>query len=68
MEAKEILERKEVLNHEDIKIIFQCGKNSAYKRILEIRSVSDILGVPGKVHKNDYFKYIEKRGEANGNA
>ena len=68
MEAKEILEQKEVLNVADIMVIFQCKQASAYKRLNEIKSISNILGLSGRVHKNDYFKYIEKRGEANGNA
>ena len=64
MEAKEILEKKEFLKIEDIKVIFQCKKSCAYKRLAEIKSVSDALGLPGMVHKTDYYKFIETRRDA----
>ena len=64
MTAKEILESKEFLKIEDIKVIFQCEKSSAYKRLAEIKAVSDILGLPGLIHKSDYYKFIKERREA----
>lgn len=67
MGAKDILEQKEVLNVDDIMVIFQCKRNNAYKRMREIKSVSDILKVPGRIHKKDYFKYINRSDEEEWN-
>lgn len=60
MEVRQILE-KEVLNVEDIKTIFGVGKNLAYKTIRQIKSVSDRIGIVGKVHRKDYEDYINRK-------
>lgn len=66
MTAQEILEKKEVLKVQDIMQIFDCGQGLAYKIIKAIKSVSDRLELGGRIHKNDYFDYINrvnKKGE-----
>lgn len=60
MSAREILEKKEVLCAKDIAIIFEINIQTAYKKIREIRSVSDRLGFSGKVHRKDYEDYINR--------
>lgn len=60
MTASEILEQKETLNVNDISLLLGISKNLAYQKIREIRSVSDILGISGRCHKKDYFKYIDR--------
>lgn len=52
---------KEVLDVEDIKIMFDVSKNVAYNFILSIKSASDTLGLSGKVHKQDYEYWLKAR-------
>jgi len=59
MSVKEVLQ-KEVFNVDDIKIIFQVGKQSAYRIIREIKSVSDRLEISGRIHRKDYEDYINR--------
>ena len=60
--VQEILQ-KEVFNVEDIRIIFQCGKSTAYKIIREIKSVSDRICISGRVHKKDYEDFLNRNGK-----
>lgn len=60
MSAREILESKEVFNVDDIAIIFEVNKFTAYRKIREIRNFSDRLGFSGKVHRKDYEDYINR--------
>lgn len=60
MTAQEILDTKEVFNIKDIMILYQCKEAMAYKIIKAIRSVSDRLELNGRVHKKDYFDYINR--------
>lgn len=59
MTVQEVME-KEIFGVEDIKIIFQCGKSTAYKIIRQIKSVSDIINISGRIHKKDYLNYINR--------
>ncbi len=59
MTIQEVLQ-KEVFNNDDIKVIFQCGKSTAYKIIREIKSVSDRIGISGRVHRKDYEDFINR--------
>ena len=63
MNAKEILEHKEVLNVADIEQIFQVKKSVAYRIIRSIKSISDRLGIVGRVHKKDYYDYLDRKNE-----
>lgn len=60
MSAREILETKEVLCAKDIAVIFEVNIQTAYKKIREIRSVSDRLGFSGKCHRKDYEDYLNR--------
>ena len=62
MTAQEVLQ-KEVFNVNDIKILCQCGLATAYKIIRQIKSVSDRLGLSGRIHKKDYEDYINRFAE-----
>lgn len=57
MLRNEILETKQYFDVEDIKNIFACNKNIAYRIIREIKSVSDILRISGKVAIADYQRW-----------
>lgn len=60
MDAKTILETKEVLNVKDIEVIFACGQSLAYKILREIKANSDRIKLSGRVHVKDYFDYINR--------
>lgn len=57
MLRNEILETKQYLDVEDIKNIFACNKNIAYRIIREIKSVNDLLKISGKVSVSDYQRW-----------
>ena len=59
MTAQEILE-KEVFTTKDIMILCDVEPHTAYKIMKSIRSVSDILGIKGIIHKKDYLNYINR--------
>ena len=59
MEIKQILE-KEVFNVEDVKQIFDIGTGRAYKKMREIKSISDRIGISGRIHRKDYEDYINR--------
>lgn len=61
MSVQEVLQ-KEVFNVKDIETLCQCKKAVAYKIIRQIKTVSDRLGLTGKVHKKDYEDYINRTG------
>lgn len=65
MTAVEILEKKEVLNHQDMMIILQCKERTAYNTIKAIKSVSDRIGLSGRIHKQDYFDYLNRVNKKN---
>lgn len=50
---------KEVLSVKDIKLIFDCSQDTAYKTIREIKSTSDRLGLSGCCHVQDYIEHYK---------
>ena len=52
---------KQVLTVKDIMTILDCKQDTAYNKIKEIKAVSDIWGISGKVSIEDYNYYIEQR-------
>lgn len=58
--SRQILQEKEVLNVQDIKLIFGVGTSKAYQIMRCIKSVSDRLDIKGRVHVKDYFDYIDR--------
>jgi len=52
---------KEVYNVDDIAEMFDISKDTAYDYIRSIKSVSDTLGLAGKVHKQDYEFWLKER-------
>ena len=52
---------KEVLTVSDFKQMFEISDNKAYEIVASIKSVSDTLGIAGKVHKQDYDFWLKKR-------
>lgn len=60
MTKEEIMSRAQFLNVKDMMILFACGRDTAYKRLREIKSVSDILHVRGKVTLTDYEAWYNR--------
>ena len=54
MSKDELMNRAQFLDVQDIMKLFACGRGVAYKRIQEIKAVSDILRLRGKVTISDY--------------
>lgn len=52
---------KQVLTIADLMIILDCKKDTAYKKMREIKAVSDIWEISGMVALEDYDYYIESR-------
>ena len=52
---------KQVLTVKDIMTILDCKQDTAYRKIREIKSVSDIWQISGMVALEDYDCYIESR-------
>ncbi|HEY8424134.1 MAG TPA: hypothetical protein VIL23_05190 [Clostridia bacterium] len=52
---------REILTVDDIVQMFDVSKNKAYDFINSIKSASDTLGIPGKVHKQDYEYWLKMR-------
>jgi hypothetical protein len=52
---------KQVLTIADLMIILDCKKDTAYKKMREIKAVCDIWQISGIVAKEDYQYYIESR-------
>ena len=53
--------QKEIITSEDICVMFEVSKDTAYAFINGIKSVSDTLGIVGKVHKQDYELWLQSR-------
>lgn len=60
MTKEELMSRAQFLDVADIMKLFACGRDSAYKKLREIKSVSDILGVRGKVTITDYEAWYNR--------
>lgn len=59
---------KQVLTVKDLMTILDCKQDTAYRKIREIKSVSDIWQISGMVALEDYQYYIEQRkGKVNAN-
>lgn len=56
---------KECFNVDDIAILFNLKKARAYRMLRQIKHYSDILGIAGRCHKKDYFKYINRFDKKN---
>lgn len=52
---------KQVLDKDDFMTMLGCSECTAYNKIKEIKAVSDIWGISGKVSIEDYNYYIELR-------
>jgi len=52
---------KEVINAEDLAQMLDVSKTTAYNFIAGIKSVSDTLGLSGKVHRQDYELWLKER-------
>ena len=52
---------KQVLTTEDMMIILNCQKETARKKMTEIRAVSDIWKIKGIIALADYECYIESK-------
>lgn len=52
---------KQVLTIDDLMTILDCKRDTAYKKMREIKAVSDIWGIKGIVAIEDYECYIESR-------
>lgn len=57
--------QKECFNVDDISILFNLKKCKAYQMLRQIKNYSDILGIAGRCHKKDYFKYINRFDKKN---
>lgn len=53
--------RKLYLDTNDIMEMFGCSQGQAYSIIRGIKSISDILGLGGKVAVEDYLVWLEYR-------
>ena len=59
--TKEVLKKKrQFLNTQDIRDMFDCGTHKACHIITAIKSVSDIAGIRGKVTLSDYDAWFNK--------
>lgn len=58
MTKAEILTERQFLDVEDIRTAFDCGRSKAQSIIREIKSVSDIAKIKGKVTVTDYEKWF----------
>ena len=61
------MEEKQFYNSADIMKMFQCGKSKAFSIIRSIKSVSDIVGLSGKVTKTDYLAWYNSPLEDSSN-
>lgn len=50
--------KKQVITVKDLMIMLNCKETTAYNKIREIKSVSDIWGISGMVALEDYNYYI----------
>lgn len=66
MTREELLKEKQYLSTADIMQIFDCGKNTAYRIIREVKAVSKILPIAGKISVADYELWIEKMKNKGG--
>lgn len=57
--------QKECFNVQDICILFNVKICKGYKMLRQIKHYSDILEIPGRCHKKDYFKYINRFDKKN---
>ncbi len=60
---KPVIEKvtKQVLDKDDFMAMLGCSECTAYNKIKEIKAVSDIWRISGKVSIEDYNYYIEQR-------
>ena len=61
MTKVEILKEQQFLSVADLQKIFDCGLNSAYKIMREIKAISDSLKIKGKVTVKDYEIWFNGR-------
>lgn len=62
----EMLIRREIVNNDDLQQRLGIKRTKACQIMREIKSVSDILGIAGRVHERDYQIWLrekEKRDE-----
>ena len=54
-------ERKEIINPQDMMAILgQCSYSQACKKIREVKSISDRLGIRGCIHRLDWEDYLNR--------
>lgn len=59
MTVEEVMQ-KEMFDKFDIMVLFRVKQDKAYDIIKQIRKVSDLFGIAGRVHKQDYLAYIHR--------
>lgn len=60
MTREDLLRDRQFLNKDDIMQMFGCSDTVAYKKIREIRRISDIAGMPGKILIRDYENWLNR--------
>lgn len=60
MTKDEIMNTAQYLNVRDIMKIFDCGRDTAYKKLREIKSVSDTMRISGKITVRDYEAWYNR--------
>ena len=67
MTIEELKAKKPYIDHNDIKELYGCGNSKSYQFIREIKSVSHILPLKGKVsftdHDNWYYQTQQQGGK-----
>ena len=66
MIKNDIMQEKQYISVKDIENIFNCSSPVAQKIMRQIKSVSDRLGVKGKVTLSDYECWYKKNFEEIG--
>lgn len=56
--------KKDVISIRDFMEMTGLSYDLCAKLVREIKSVSDIIGIVGHVHRTDYFMYLSRRYEA----
>ena len=66
MKTQQEILAQQILTREDIETLFHIKKSRASMLMREIRKVSNIIGIQGIVHIDDYWAYIEHQRETRG--
>ena len=55
-----IEERKEIITVRDMMEMLDCSYDTACKRLREVKAVSNLLDLRGKVHRKDWERYLNR--------